>query len=199
MRAAAIVGALLVVALAGCTGDSDDSNDDEQVDGVLRVSDLDGDDWSTSDEGGGTLCSGLAGMLRSMSGASERSAEVTLEGEGVMVVSQAWMANPPEGTRRADFERMRSHADSCEPSPDPGDQGFTEFEIVDDGSDSFVVHERRVIQGVEGGSDQLYFREGDAVGVVSVNYEGAEAPLSVTELEQAARSRAGELIAAVDA
>lgn len=184
---------LLIVAVAGCTGDSNGPDDTTGgQEGVLHASDLDGDAWNTTDEGGGTLCGGLSGMVRSISSVAEGS-ETTLERDGVSVVSQAWIAREGSGSRQHDFDRLRGQAELCGPVDDVGDFGISEFDIVEDDPDRFVVQERRTINGVAGGADQLYFREGDVVGLVAVTYDGDEAPLPVTDLETAARSRAAEL------
>lgn len=178
-----------VSVLTGCESDSGSADDSM---GVLDASDLEGDGWEISDEGGGTLCGGLSSMIESMSGVAEGS-EVAFHRGDVTVVSQAWVESPGSGSRRADFDRMRSHANQCGSAGDVGDHGISEFEIVEDEPEGFVVHERRTVSGVEGGADQLYFREGSVVGRVVVVYEEDAPELIVTDLEDAARSRAAEL------
>lgn len=182
----------IVAVLAGCDDGSGSATATDETVGVLEVSDLEGDGWVISDEGGGTLCGGLSSMIESMFGVAEGS-EIAFQRGDVTVISQVWIESPGSGSRRADFDRVRSHANQCGAVEDVGDHGLSEFEIVDDEPDSFVVHERRTISGVEGGADQLYFREGSVVGRVVVAYEGDVPQLDVTDLEEVARSRATEL------
>ncbi|MGH8775799.1 MAG: hypothetical protein ACRDWI_11685 [Jiangellaceae bacterium] len=197
-RRAGLAGATVLTAavlgIGGCTAGGDEEPSEAGRVGVLETADLEGDGWSSSDEGGGSLCGGLTRSLRSISEAGDGS-EATLARDGVTVVSQAWVAREGSGSRRSDFERLRGAAGLCGPVDEVDEDGISAFEISADEADRFVVNERRTIRGVDGGADMLFFSEGPVVGVVVAAYEGDEAPLSVTDLEDEARTRAGDLAA----
>lgn len=190
--AAATLPVLLVV--VGCTSDDDEPSGVGS--GVLDVSDLPGDGWTAIPESErGTLCGSVSSAVGSMSGVAEESSAVTLERDGVSVISHAWIEVRDSATRPRDLDRIRAHTEAldCLPVDEPGDQGLTAYEVVASDDDRLVVHEEHIVAREERSSDQLYFQEGPVVGRVVVVYEGDTPPVSVTELEDAARSRAAEL------